>query len=178
MQAKIIERVVADLRSQSYGRDGKTGDAALVDAFVARRDQAAFTTLVERHGPMVFGVCRRILGHAQDAEDAFQAVFLVLARKAHTVRPRAWIGNWLYGVAVRTALKARGLRRRRREHQVVAMPPQSTSADDNHRDVQAILDGVQAHVVGRADRLAALDAAAGHPHCEAIGIMVAAVAGF
>lgn len=140
MQAKIIERVVADLRSQSYGRDAKTGDAVLVDAFVACRDQTAFTALVQRHGPMVFGVCRRILGHTQDAEDAFQAVFLVLARKAHTVRPRAWIGNWLYGVAVRTALKARGLRRRRREHQVLAMPPQSTLPSDSHRDVQAILD--------------------------------------
>lgn len=53
MQAKIIERVVADLRSQSYGRDAKTGDAVLVDAFVARRDQAAFAALVQRHGPMV-----------------------------------------------------------------------------------------------------------------------------
>src|SRR5262245_58248269 len=122
MQAKIIERVVADLRAQSYRHDSQTNDAALMDAFVARRDQAAFAALVQRHGPMVLGVCRRVLGHVQDAEDAFQATFWVLARKTSAVRPRAYVGNWLYGVAVRTALKARGLRRRRREYQVDAMP--------------------------------------------------------
>ena len=112
MQAKIIERVVADLRAQSFRRDAQTSDAALLEAFLARRDQAAFTALVQRHGPMVLGACRRILGHVQDAEDAFQAVFWVLAKKGNAVRPRAQVGNWLYGVAVRTALKARGLRRR------------------------------------------------------------------
>jgi len=142
MPAKIIERVVADLRTRSAaGGDGAPpADAALLDAFLARGDEAAFAALVQRHGPMVLGVCRRILGHAQDAEDAFQAVFWVLSRKANGIRPRAWVGNWLYGVAVRTALKVRGLRRRRREHQVDAMPPQPTPPTETDRDAQAILD--------------------------------------
>ncbi|GEM_PF-3367149 len=140
MQAKIIERVVADLRAQSYRQDAQANDAALLEAFLTRRDQTAFAVLVQRHGPMVLGVCRRILGHAQDAEDAFQAAFWVLARKAHAVRPRGYVGNWLYGVAVRTALKARGLRRRRRELQVDAMPPQMVAPVEPNHDVQAVLD--------------------------------------
>src|SRR5438876_560933 len=140
MPTKLIDRVVTDLRTWSLPQGKQASDAVLLDAFLGRRDEAAFAALVQRHGPMVFGVCRRILGHAQDAEDAFQAVFWVLARKAATVRPRAWVGNWLYGVAVRTALKARGLRRRRREHQVSAMPPQPISPAEPNGDVQAILD--------------------------------------
>jgi RNA polymerase sigma factor (sigma-70 family) len=140
MPAKLIERVVTDLRTWSLPQEKQPGDDALMDAFLSRRDESAFAVLVQRHGPMVLGVCRRILGHAQDAEDAFQAVFWVLSRKAGAVRPRAWVGNWLYGVAVRTALKARGLRRRRREHQVQAMPPQPIAPPEPNGDAHAILD--------------------------------------
>src|SRR5438132_12714784 len=95
-------------------------DAELLDQFLVRRDEAAFAALVRRHGPMVLGVCRRLLRHHQDAEDAFQATFLVLVRKAASVVPREQVGNWLYGVAYRTALEARALaiRRRTRERQV------------------------------------------------------------
>ena len=80
------------------------------------------TALVHRHGPMVWGVCRRLLGH-HDAEDAFQATFIVLVRKAGTVAPRELVGNWLYGVAHQTALQARraAVRRRTREVQVMEM---------------------------------------------------------
>src|SRR6516225_8007625 len=82
-------------------------DTQLLAHFLACRDEAAFAALVRRHGPMVLGVCRRLLRHAQDAEDAFQAAFLVLARKAGSVLKREAVGSWLYMVAYRTALKAR-----------------------------------------------------------------------
>src|SRR5437764_1178699 len=85
-------------------------DRALLERFAARRDEAAFAALVRRHGPMVFGVCRRVLHDAHDAEDAFQAVFLVLARKARSLGKDAALGPWLYGVACRTALNARAER--------------------------------------------------------------------
>ncbi|MBX9581184.1 MAG: sigma-70 family RNA polymerase sigma factor, partial [Gemmataceae bacterium] len=94
--------------------DGPT-DADLVGRFAAGRDEAAFALLVRRHGPTVFGVCRRLLRHQQDAEDAFQAVFLVLARKAGSVGRAGAVGSWLYGVAVNVARKARAARLRRRE---------------------------------------------------------------
>src|SRR5687768_13787292 len=92
-------------------------DAALLTRFVQQRDEAAFAELLRRHGPVVLGVCRRILLDPHDADDAFQAVFLVLARKAGAVRPPGMVGSWLYGVAVRTAKKARvaAARRWRRE---------------------------------------------------------------
>jgi DNA-directed RNA polymerase specialized sigma24 family protein len=88
---------------------GDTGpsDADLLGRFIDRRDEAAFALLVCRHGDMVYGVSRRLLPTEQDAEDAFQVAFLVLAEKARTVSPREAVGNWLYGVARRAALIAR-----------------------------------------------------------------------
>src|SRR5688572_11858496 len=113
-------RMVADPFARTVTRLGQlvgTGlesasDVELLRRFTAAGDGAAFAALVRRHGPMVFGVCRRTLGHQQDAEDAFQATFLVLARRAHAVRPDG-VGRWLYGVAVRVANKARVRRTRR-----------------------------------------------------------------
>src|SRR5262249_22711198 len=100
-------------------------DEQLLERFVAGRDQAAFAELVGRHGPMVRGVCLRVLGDVHEADDAFQATFLVLVRKAGAVREPRLLGNWLYGVAYRTAVKARAgaARRRGRERQVAAMRP-------------------------------------------------------
>src|SRR5262249_47676910 len=95
---------------------GEPADDVLLERFTAQREQAAFAALVERHGPMVLGVCRRVLQHEQDAEDAFQAVFCVLARKAGTIRRRTAVGGWLYAVASRIARKAKTLQVRRRMH--------------------------------------------------------------
>src|SRR5262249_17475604 len=83
-------------------------DAALLARFLATREAAAFAAVLRRHGPMVLTVCRRVLGHDQDAEDAFQATFLLLARKAASIRKHESVGSWLHGVAHRLALKARG----------------------------------------------------------------------
>jgi len=102
------------------------GDAELLGRFVERRDETALAVLVKRHGPMVWGVCRRLLGH-HDAEDAFQATFIVLVRKAASVKPREMVGNWLYGVARQAALQARSAARRRaREIQVDQVPDTAT----------------------------------------------------
>ena len=99
-------------------------DADLLRLFAARRDGRAFELLLWRHGPMVLATCRRLLRHEQDAEDAFQATFLVLACKAASVRWRADVGNWLYAVAVRTARKAKAgaARRRRQEREILDRP--------------------------------------------------------
>src|SRR5207302_8280058 len=93
--------------------DAGCPDAELVRRFAERRDESAFAALVHRHGATVFGVCRRVLGHEQDAEDAFQATFLVLARNAGSVRRAGAVGSWLYGVACNVARKARASRHRR-----------------------------------------------------------------
>src|SRR5262249_1053961 len=82
---------------------GGMTDGQLLECFLAQREEAAFAALMHRHGPMVFAVCRRVLRNFQDAEDAFQATFLVLLRKARSLRRPELLGNWLYGVAYRTA---------------------------------------------------------------------------
>src|SRR5213595_2362436 len=82
-------------------------DGQLLECYLAHREETAFAALVRRHGPMVWGVCRRVLHSHHDAEDAFQATFLILFRKAASVVPREKVANWLYKVAYRTALKAR-----------------------------------------------------------------------
>jgi RNA polymerase sigma factor (sigma-70 family) len=119
----------------------ETNDGQLLTRFVESRDVEAAAALVRRHGPMVWGVCRRLLGHAQDAEDAFQATFLVFVRKAATVKPREMIGNWLYGVAQQTARKARMTadRHRLRERPCAAVPDVPADAEQRG-DAAAALD--------------------------------------
>jgi RNA polymerase sigma factor (sigma-70 family) len=100
-----------------HGKADGASDGQLLECFLTRGEDGAFAALVRRHGPMVLGVCRRVLRHAQDAEDAFQATFLVLVRRAASVAPREAVGPWLYGVAYRTALKARTAAARRRHRE-------------------------------------------------------------
>jgi RNA polymerase sigma factor (sigma-70 family) len=142
-------------------------DAELLRRYVAARDEAAFASLVRRHGPMVFGVCRRTLGQVQDAEDAFQATFLILARKAHTVRPDG-AGRWLYGVAVRVANKARGRRARRLSVPVDlgAGEPAARPADPP-RDWLPLLDTALAKLADRDRRPIVLCDLLGRSRAEA-----------
>jgi RNA polymerase sigma factor (sigma-70 family) len=104
----IASRHLLDyVRRFTRGDAATDGDALLLQRFLDRRDEDAFAALVARHAPMVYGVCHRLLGDAHDAEDAFQATFLVLARKAGSIWPRGAVAAWLYGVARRVARKAR-----------------------------------------------------------------------
>jgi RNA polymerase sigma factor (sigma-70 family) len=138
------ERLMPTLRRIVTARESAArSDGELLAAFVAARDADAFAELLRRHGPMVLGVCRRVVGDRATADDAFQATFLVLARRAAAVRPREQVGNWLYGVAYRTALKARTVlaRRRARERQVDVMPePTAPPAAPAWGDLQAVID--------------------------------------
>jgi RNA polymerase sigma-70 factor (ECF subfamily) len=118
-------------------------DAHLLMQFIEQRDESAFATLVRRHGPMVMGVCRRVVQDPHDAEDAFQATFLILVRKAASITRRELLANWLYGVAYHTALKARAatMKRRAREKQVTEMPELAASESDPWSDeLRALLD--------------------------------------
>jgi RNA polymerase sigma factor (sigma-70 family) len=120
---------------------GARRDGELLAAFVARRDEGAFATLLERHGPLVLGVCRQVLGDAHDAEDAFQATFLVLARKAASVRGHESLAAWLHRVAVNVSRTARLSAARRRAHERQAVPRARAvpAADEAVRDWQPIL---------------------------------------
>ncbi len=135
--------IIHHLRRAVLSRHGTDmTDGGLLDSFIARRDEAAFEGLVRRHGPMVMGVCRRVARNVHDADDAFQATFLVLVRKAASIVPREMVGNWLYGVAYRTALDARAKRARRhgKETQVTDMPHPVVPPEEDWSDLQPLLD--------------------------------------
>src|SRR5580704_16176775 len=113
-------------------------DRELLERFASARDEAAFTVLIERHGPMVLGVCRRALPNFHDAEDACQATFLVLARKAGSVRKKTSLSSWLHGVAFRVAVKLKRdhARRTSRERGVAAPAPRDPASEVSWREVQ------------------------------------------
>src|SRR5437667_7628808 len=106
-----LRRLVAARQTEALS------DQQLLHVFASDNDQNAFTALVERHGRLVLSVCRHVLQHVQDAEDAFQATFLVLARKARSIRKREALASWLHGVAYRMAIKAKRDAARRRSHE-------------------------------------------------------------
>jgi RNA polymerase sigma factor (sigma-70 family) len=122
----ILSAFVTSLNRRAFGSrpEAVVSDGRLLSRFVTHGDQDAFAALVHRHGPMVLAVCRRACGDEHLAEDAFQAAFLVLARRAGNVKPRQAVRAWLYGVAVRTALgaRARSARRRFREIPMPLVP--------------------------------------------------------
>ena len=139
--AAALGAVIRNLRRSLDRAAACAPDGELLEAFVLRRDEAAFEALLRRHGPMVLGVCRRVLGNDADAEDAFQATFLVLVRKAATVRPRGMVGNWLYGVAHTTALKARAMNTKRQLRERAAADRRPLAVVDQTWDgLQSILD--------------------------------------
>jgi RNA polymerase sigma factor (sigma-70 family) len=140
MAATQFSKVVRQLRGVLARLDtvGLT-DADLWERYVQERDEAAFETLVRRHGPMVMGVCRRILRNEQDAEDAFQATFLVLVRRAASLRSPSTIANWLHGVAYRTALEARSAAARRRARETTVLP-RTVMPEDPWAELWPVLD--------------------------------------
>src|SRR5437870_5751646 len=147
MPAGQLEGIARRLRRVALGGGGaglggaNLGDAELLERFISRCDPAVFAALVRRHGPMVLGVCRRILRHEADAEDAFQATFLVLVKKAASIRPRGLVGNWLYGVARNTALKAKAMiQQRRAKEQAAGRRPKVEATEEVWRQVQELLD--------------------------------------
>jgi RNA polymerase sigma factor (sigma-70 family) len=133
---RFLRRVLAP-HAHSTCEDGQ-----LLRLFAEARDEEAFAALVRRHGPMVLGVCRRVLRHTQDAEGAFQAAFLVLARKAGAIKRPALLGNWLYGVAYRTSLKVRTETARRRSRVTTAIdsPMEPAAPDSTPDDLGPLLD--------------------------------------
>jgi RNA polymerase sigma factor (sigma-70 family) len=113
-------------------------DSELLERFLAHREEAAFALLMQRHGPMVLGVCQRLLGNSHSAEDAFQATFLILVRQAASIRRAQSVGSWLHGVALRVASKAQA--RRRRERQVKQMPHAEPLDDLTWQELRSVLD--------------------------------------
>src|SRR5262249_47992441 len=109
MSKTPLRMLLQHLRRLVGPHGGGLTDAHLLQRFLSERDEAAFEVLVWRHGPMVLRLCRRVLRHEQDAEDAFQATFLTLVRKARTIGKRQAVASWLYKVAYRIALEARAL---------------------------------------------------------------------
>jgi RNA polymerase sigma factor (sigma-70 family) len=143
MATSQISGVLQHLRKTVQIQDGAgLTDGQLLEDYVSRHDPAALAVLVRRHGPMVWGVCRRVLVNYHDTEDAFQAAFLVLVRRASSIVPREMVVNWLYGVAHQTALKARATaaRRRGRERQVAVMPELAETGHDLWRELRPLLD--------------------------------------
>ena len=124
------------------GPAGDLTDCQLLDRFRADRDEGAFAALVQRHGPMVHGVCLRALEDANDAEDAFQATFLVFAKKAGSIRKGDSVGGWLYGVAARIAARSRADAGRRRKHErlAAAMQTEASGPQALSPEVRPILD--------------------------------------
>jgi RNA polymerase sigma factor (sigma-70 family) len=142
MAQASIHSLLRYLRQLGGGSDSATEDATLLKRYLGEGDQSAFTALVQRYGGLVWGACTRMLPHTQDAEDAFQATFLVLARKGGSLRDPDRLGPWLHGVAYRIALKARArtLRRQQQEKALLVDPAAEAVPDLVWQELRAVLD--------------------------------------
>ena len=143
--ANIVLRHIRELSARPAGA---ADDRQLLERFVSGRDETAFAALVRRHGPTVMGVCRRVLHNAHDAEDAFQATFLVLARRAGSLGGRESVGGWLYRVGFHMALKAREQAAARRNREARAARDSATDPLDDvtGRELLAVLDEELQHL--------------------------------
>jgi RNA polymerase sigma factor (sigma-70 family) len=144
MTGAPVAGVLQYIRALADPEGGGESDQELLRRFVARRDEGAFAALLGRHGPLVLGVCRQVLGGEQDAEDAFQAAFLVLARKADSVRRRGALPAWLYRVAVNIARTARSgaARRRALERQAARLSSAASTGASQPLDWQPLHEEV------------------------------------
>jgi RNA polymerase sigma factor (sigma-70 family) len=143
MAKGLLDPILWHLRKLTHVTEASNAtDGQLLRRFATQRDEEAFAALVWRHGPMVYGVCRRVLHDPHDAADAFQATFLVLVQKATSIHKRAAVGSWLFGVARRSATEAkvRAARRRRRERRAEATPPTDPQAETARRELRQVLD--------------------------------------
>src|SRR5438105_5888218 len=138
MDSRTLDLIIGRLRCAA----APTADAQLLRAVAGRKDAAAFAEVVRRHGPMVLGVCRRVLREAADADDAFQATFLVLFRKAGELKQPDRLAGWLHQVAFRTARKLRAIRlvRRGRETELFDVPAGQATAEFIWRELRPIFD--------------------------------------
>jgi RNA polymerase sigma factor (sigma-70 family) len=168
-----VPNVLQYLRGLFRAPGADQSDRQMLERFAATRDEAAFAALVERHAPLVWGVCRRVLGHEHDAEDAFQATFLVLARRAGSVRWRDDIGNWLYAVAVKVARKARARaeRRRSREREAQPMPNRDAFSEADRNELRAVLDEEIAYLPEKYRRPVVLCCLQGKTYGEAAQLL-------
>ena len=142
MKAAQLEPLVRHLRGLVEAQATRDlSDAQLLDQFATGRDEAAFAALMHRHGGLVWHVCRHVLHQEQDAEDAFQASFLVLALKAASLRRGQGLGNWLYGVAYRVAMNARrkAMRRQAHERRKAAATLRAVPAAEALHELQTLL---------------------------------------
>ena len=141
MPNRTLGRFLHLLLGARLPQGGPQGDSHLLERFAAHRDAAAFEALLQRHGPMVWGVCRRVLFDPNDVDDAFQATFLVLVRKAHAIAKRESLGSWLHGVAHRVALRAKSQAATRRRFESEVLVRDTSPADDlTWKELRSALD--------------------------------------
>jgi len=148
MASGQLQPVLQQLRHLVGAPADQLSDQILLERFATRHDEADFEAILRRHGALVLGVCRRALGHEQDAEDVFQATFMVLACKAGSIRKQASLSSWLHGVAYRLAQKARASAARRRTHErrCGAMYAANACPDPGWNELRPVLDEELQHL--------------------------------